>query len=271
MRRFSIFWWGLLGLLSVSGVSSAFADRVKLKNGNVLEGEVRAQTPEQVVMRIGGIGDLTVSRHEIAAVELVEGDQSAPQVVQSSGPVRVPKKEVLPVPAAAETPHQRPTVRYNATTVEEAYRAIPHRRTVFDERAAKMAHEERDYLEQCFELVDAAIVERVRMLQWLKSAGKDGAKAAHYDAILAQLNALPVPERLRGVHELVIAGIQEQRQALAEWERDTLPMDLHQHPLVGSSSAKLRQAYQVLMQLYPEESTQNKDAIFDYLCALDFI
>ena len=40
---------------------------------------------------------------------------------------------------------------------------------------------------------------------------------------------------------------------------------------VHRASALLHQAYAELMQLYPGEATHNRDAFYDYLCALDFL
>ena len=43
------------------------------------------------------------------------------------------------------------------------------------------------------------------------------------------------------------------------------------HYKVRSSSANLQGAYSDLMRLYSSENATNKQAFFDYLCALDFI
>lgn len=156
-------------------------------------------------------------------------------------------------------------------SVEEAYRAIPHRRTIFDLNAAKMSQEEQTYLQQLFSLIDHAIVERVEMLIWLQSRGKRGAMAQDYDGILRQLNGLTNPSRLKNVHQLVVEAIKEQRAALQEWRKTALPESFTRHPLVARSSGKLRRAYSELLQLFPREGQHNKEAFFDYLCALDFI
>lgn len=156
-------------------------------------------------------------------------------------------------------------------SVEEAYRAIPHRRTVFDPEAAKMSQEERAYLQQLFELVDLAVVERVEALGWLTARRARTRGADDYDAILNRLGALAVPPRLVTVRRLVVEAIQEQRAGLEEWRTAGVPANLGGHPLVASSSTKLRQAYAELMGLFPQEGPNNKAAFFDYLCALDFI
>ncbi len=158
-----------------------------------------------------------------------------------------------------------------SAAVESAYRAIPHRRTVFDAGAATMSPDERAYLRQLFELVDLGIVERVETLGWLRSGGGQEPSVESYDQVVSQLGALSAPPRLASVHRLVSEAMVEQRAALGEWRKTAVPANLPAHPLVVSSSGKLRQAYGELLALFPRENEHNKAAFFDYLCALDFI
>ena len=134
-----------------------------------------------------------------------------------------------------------------AMTVDEAYASIPHRRTVFDRRAATMPTDEADALQRLFVIVDRAIVARVT---------KTG-----YDPLLADLRGLEVPSRLRRVHALVTEAIVAEHAYLTGNEPSA----------VQTASAKLHEAYAELMRLFPEEGRQNRDALFDYLCALDFL
>ena len=134
-----------------------------------------------------------------------------------------------------------------AMSVDEAYASIPHRRTVFDRKAATMAADEADGLERLFALVDRAIVARVT-------------KAGH-DAVLGELHALALPERLRRVHELVIDAVVAERTHLVQ----------HEPSAVQTASGRLHEAYGELMRLYPGEGAHNRDAFYDYLCALDFL
>jgi hypothetical protein len=159
----------------------------------------------------------------------------------------------------------------HAAAVERAYRAIPHRRTVFDAGAATMSPEERGYLRQLFELVDLGIVERVETLGWLRSRSGSGPSVERYDAVVRQLAGLPVPPRLASVHRLVSEAMVEQQSALADWRKTAVPANLAGHPLVASSSGKLHRAYGELLVLFPQENEHNRAAFFDYLCALDFI
>ncbi|HUM17565.1 MAG TPA: hypothetical protein VL086_17875 [Candidatus Nitrosotalea sp.] len=155
--------------------------------------------------------------------------------------------------------------------VERAYRAIPHRRTVFDVSAATMSPDERAYLRRMFELVDLGIVERVETLGWLRSRDENEPSVESYDQVVSQLGALTVPPRLASVHRLVSEAMVEQRAALTEWRKTAVPANLPAHPLVASSSGKLRRAYGELLALFPQENEHNKAAFFDYLCAMDFI
>ena len=133
-----------------------------------------------------------------------------------------------------------------AMSVDEAYASIPHRRTVFDRRAALMPADEADGLVRLFALVDRAIVARVT---------KSG-----YDALLADLRGLALPPKLQPVHRFVVDAVVAER-AYLEGEAAA----------VHRASARLHEAYAALMRLYPEEGPQNRDAFFDYLCALDFL
>ena len=155
-----------------------------------------------------------------------------------------------------------------AMTVEQAYRAIPHERTVFDVGAATMEAEERTFLERFFDLIDQAIVARVERMQALPSRG---APSDRYDELLQHFGAMPVPVRLRHVHQLVIDAVKEQRASLDEWRRSGATSDIRRHPRVQRASQKLHAAYGELMQLFPREGAHNQQAFYDYLCALDFI
>ena len=133
-----------------------------------------------------------------------------------------------------------------AMSVEEAYASIPHRRTVFDRRAATMSAGEADALARLFAVVDRAVVARMT-------------KAGH-DAVLAELRSLDPPPPLARVHALVTEAVVAERAYLAGDQAG-----------VQTASARLHEAYAELMRLYPGEDAHNRDAFFDYLCALDYL
>ena len=134
-----------------------------------------------------------------------------------------------------------------AMSVDDAYAAIPHRRTVFDRRAATMSTEEANALDRLFALVDRAIVARIT-------------KTGH-DEVLAALRSLDPPPQLGHVRTLVIEAVVAEQAYLAKGDQAA----------VATASARLHEAYAELMSLYPGEGAHNRDAFFDYLCALDFL
>ncbi len=155
-------------------------------------------------------------------------------------------------------------------TVEQAYAAIPHERTVFNPAMASMAPDEAAYLKELFAIIDLAVKERVETLLWLQSGGTRGDEVDEYDMILGRLKSLPVPGKLLQVHQLVTDAIQEQCNVLREWRKAPKQLSM-QHPLVHSSSRKLYQAYGGVIQLYSKEDTRNLQAFYDYFCCLDFL
>jgi hypothetical protein len=171
----------------------------------------------------------------------------------------------------------------SAISVEDAYRAIPHRYTPFESRSVKMSPKDAAVLQEFFRLLNLAIVERVQTQAWFQSTGKRGVAFLNYqrttDGLILQLEALTIPESLKTVHRNVIHALKDQRAYFEEWQqaihkrepfKHALGASPH-HPRVLSSSQKLQQAYGQLIHLYPQETQQTKQAFFDHLCALDFI
>jgi hypothetical protein len=171
----------------------------------------------------------------------------------------------------------------SAMTVEEAYRAIPHRYTAFEIKSAKMDPKEAACLESFFRLVNLAIVERVQTLTWFQSNGRQGSSLQSYRKrvgdLLTQFGGLDVPKNLDEVRRQVIGAIKDQSTYFEEWEQAMMKREPFRyalgsgprHPKVLASSQKLQQAYAQLMQVYPREGARNQQAFFDHLCALDFI
>jgi len=172
-----------------------------------------------------------------------------------------------------------------AMTVEEAYAAIPHRRTAFDAVESRMRTEERDYLARLFPLLEEATVARVETLQWFTSRGKQGQSYPHYSAriktIRASLAALPAPERLKKVHKTLLSVLDDHDGFFKAWLQHNTAAEKksqkpwrgvrHDHPLVARSHRNLLTAYMAMSKLYPHESQHNQQAFYDVLCALDFL
>jgi hypothetical protein len=76
-------------------------------------------------------------------------------------------------------------------------------------------------------------------------------------------------------HQKVLDGLAGQRQFFAEWKSEREQFRFAQqvggHTGVRNASAALHAAYDELMSKYPNEGAANKDAFFDYHCALDFL
>ena len=150
-----------------------------------------------------------------------------------------------------------------ALSVEEAYRLIPHRQTVFQPGSARMPAPERTYLAALFNAIDQAIVAKV-------SSRRGSPVAEAYAPVWKAWEELNPPGALRGTQDQVKAAIVEQQAFLLEIERKQTGWNMN-HPKVRSASGKLHAAYGDLMRMYPNENTTNRQAFFDYLCALDFI
>jgi len=148
-----------------------------------------------------------------------------------------------------------------AMTVEEAYQSVPHRRTVFDAQTAKMNASEAAYLTRLFNWMDQAIVAKQSVFR-----GADLEKA--YAGVWATLKDLQPPSKLKHVQELYGQAAQDEHAYLQEWQK-TRSFNGN-HPLVNQASGRLVQGYNEMMRIYPSETPHNKDAFFDYPCALDF-
>jgi hypothetical protein len=150
-----------------------------------------------------------------------------------------------------------------ALSVEEAYRLIPHQRTIFQAASAHMTSSERVYLVAFFNAIDQAIVAKVCV--------RRGASVAEaYAPVWRAWEELSPPTSLKTTQGKVKAAIMDQQAFLLEIERKQSSWNMS-HSKVRSSSANLQQAYGDLMRLYSSEDATNKRAFFDYLCALDFI
>src|SRR5512144_3253835 len=141
---------------------------------------------------------------------------------------------------------------FYAITVEEAYRAIPHRYTPFESTQVKMSPKDAAVLQEFFRLVNLAIVERVQAQAWFQSNGKRGVAFPNYqrstDGLIVQLEALTIPEALKAVPRDVIDALKDQRAYLEEWQRTVRkgepfrypPGASPHHPRILSSSQRLQ-------------------------------
>ncbi len=194
---------------------------------------------------------------------------------------------VLPVLRESTTqglvdlPHRSAMPTSGIGNAESAYAAIPHRRTPFDRRVAKMDSHHADYLQLVFDAIDEAIVIRVDALQGLLNGGSTqelAATAGHYaayDELIDFVGQIPSPSGLRRYHELVVSAMTDQAAALREMHRQAVISQASSDEwmrlkTVQRSSAALQRAYQQLMSEFPDQPQSIINAFFDYHCALDF-
>lgn len=161
-------------------------------------------------------------------------------------------------------------------SVDDAYAAIPHRRTAMDFANSNMPDAERRFLEVAFNVIDQAI--RLRVSTWQKFSrvgSSDSKPISDMDRLIEYFQSLEAPTNLTGYQAQVLEALSDQRAFFEEWRLQGQEFHyaraIASHPRVQSASTALRSAYGILMQTYPNESNHNKEAFFDYHCALDFI
>ena len=163
-------------------------------------------------------------------------------------------------------------------SVEAAYAAIPHRRTAMDFAASNMPEGDKRFLEVAFHLIDQAIRLRVTAYQKLsRGEVRDLQFISDLDRLIECLQNTEAPPSLAGYQARLVQALSDQRSFFAEWHTQGQqfqygnPQTIATHPQVQSASGALKESYQILMETYPSESSQNKEAFFDYHCALDFL
>jgi hypothetical protein len=161
----------------------------------------------------------------------------------------------------------------SALTAEQAYAAIPHQRTVFDTMGSRLPTEQADALDKLFLLLDRAIVLRVDALSALKrgDAAHLQANVVEYPALIAAMRALRLTPQTQAATSLIIQAVQQHQAFFNSKLADGSRLDSGFTADVSQSSQNLHQAYSLLMRTFPEETPHNRQAFFDYLCALDFL
>lgn len=165
-------------------------------------------------------------------------------------------------------------VSARALTLEEAYKAIPHQQTTYKKEISKLDPELSNDMEEFFHLVDLAVVSRVEALQILRtSRGRVEKQITDLKRLAQRLKQFRLPSDAAEVSHLVGNATMDQAnylQSVAKGNRldvQQMSADLR----VQSASEKLKQAYSLLIKLYPQEGKENKQAFYDHLCALDFL
>lgn len=167
-----------------------------------------------------------------------------------------------------------------ALDVPGAYRAIPHRQTTYSSSQSTLSAQESQQLAALFELVDAALVQRIATLQWFESSGKNGQSIEQYRAKMADIQAsikiLELPAKADQPRLLILLALRRQgayfdERALSRGVLSRISEWFSPPQHIQDSHHALIQAYNELMAAFPSEGNHNKQAFFDHLCALDFI
>lgn len=163
-------------------------------------------------------------------------------------------------------------------SVDAAYAAIPHKRTAMNFAVSNMPDQDKRFLEVAFHVIDQAIRLRVTAYQKFSRGELRGSQSiSDIDRLVDYLQNAEAPDSLSNYQVRLLQALSDQRAFFEEWNtagqqfRYGSPQTIAAHPKVQSASTALREAYGILMETYPNEVSNNKEAFFDYHCALDFL
>lgn len=181
------------------------------------------------------------------------------------------------VAAKSEPAAANPPILNLDISVDAAYAAIPHRRTAMDFAASNMPDQDKKFLQIAFHVIDQAIRLRVTAYQESFKGELSDAQFADFDTLIDYLENTEAPADLTSYKAHIVRALVDQKAFFQEWKdkgedfQYSSPQTVGSHAKVQSSSAALREGYEILMELYPSEGMVNKAAFFDYHCALDFV
>jgi hypothetical protein len=157
----------------------------------------------------------------------------------------------------------------------EAYRLIPHQRTVFLPESSVIDETSKAQVEQILQAVDVAVALRVRLLNDFNNGKLESPRIQLYNDLIHKINSVQSPN-LEHLRSLLVKALTEQRDffnesELGKTQSNSPRPDIASNTHVNASSSQLHAAYSELLRLFPKENAHNKQAFFDYLCALDFL
>lgn len=160
-------------------------------------------------------------------------------------------------------------------TVAEAYAAVPHQRTVFDSQKSLLGAEQIQSLNVLFDFTDKCLVLRIEGLAALKNndISKLDKIVADYQKLIQSFEKIAFPVVLRSVQKEIVGAVKQHQHFFvlkSQGKQNTTSLSFALDQDVNQSSQKLRVAYGQLMRAFSTEPAVNKQAFFDYLCALDF-
>jgi len=162
-----------------------------------------------------------------------------------------------------------------AMTTEEAYAAIPHRRTTFEPPASGLPPAQSESLQRLFAFTDRGVVLRVQSMVARRNGDAKETKRVldGYDALIEETRTARMAPEVVTARDQVVEALQMHRKFLASRPTGfTFPRaELASTPDVSQASRKLQGAYGALMKSFPGESPKHKQSFYDYLCALDYL
>lgn len=167
-------------------------------------------------------------------------------------------------------------------TIAQAYLAIPHQRTQYDLKQSTSPEADKIYLDHFFFVTDLALQKRMMMLRYF-SKQKEQEYLKTYNTeignMLATFELMPPPnENLKKVTDLLRTVLLQHKKFFNDWaeakgtEKYKRLLDNHTSEImVISSHNHLMTIYNMLKEIYKNETEHNQKAFYDHLCALDFI
>src|SRR6185295_12251766 len=212
----------------------------------------------------------------LAAITLLGGCKKQVDASTTASVDVLPAPDPIPVGDDRFSRYTDPPSVDVGLSVDQAYAAIPHRRTAWTESQTTVPADERAYLRTIFIVVDEAIAVRVAGLQNFSQQRFDSIDVdGQFDRLISFMRSLSVPAKLSAYHRQILAALSSDRQFFVEWKVQganfPYARQIAANGNVQAASAAAHAAYSELMSKYPAESQQNKNAFFDYHCALDFL
>ncbi len=165
-------------------------------------------------------------------------------------------------------------------SIKEAYDFFGKERTPFDAKKSNLPAKDVKYLRHLFFVTDLAFRARVNMMQYFFSGTyKDHIDDYNeeVDNIIGSFSLINAPSVEMGeVEKMLIRAIRDQQDFFKEWaalnnsQYALWQTTYKDHLLVKASHIKLKRAYDMLINNYPNESEYNQKAFHDHLSALDF-
>jgi len=147
---------------------------------------------------------------------------------------------------------------------------------VWAESESTVPAPERDYLKVMFTTEDEAVAARVAGLQkYSRGQFDDSDVDSELDQLINFARGVVPPESLKTYHSHIVEALVAQQQFFREWKtagsQFAYAQRIAENPEARKASGELKAAYNELMSKYPQEGQTNKDAFFDYHCALDLM